>query len=534
MLKWYNPVIGKRSKTILLSEPARHEAVSDLGAENVALRALVESQAETIRTLREKLDWFQRELFGRKSEKRLIVDDPRQGSLLSGDVEMPPVPDLPEETVSYTRRKKKRGNAVNDSGLRFDKSVPVETIEIEAPELEAEPERYEIIGHKESHRLAQRPASYVVLCYRRPVLKERKTAAIITPPAPANVLDNSVADVSLLAGMLVDKFAYHLPLYRQHQRMAEGGVQLARGTLTNLTQRAIDLLRPIYDAQRAHVLQSRILAMDETSLKVGRNGKGSMNQAWVWPIYGDHDEVVFHYAPDRADANVPRFLGDHFTGTLVTDGLDAYARYVANKPDITHVNCWSHARRPFEKAQKVEPDAAAEALRIIGGLYRVEEVIRKRKLSGQKKLNYRAKHSAPIVEAFWTWCDAQCRRDDLSPSNLLTKALKYVQARVEPLQVFLSDPDVPLDTNHLERALRPIPMGRKAWLFCWTELGGEHVAIIQSLLTTCRLHDVRPHEYLVDVLQRVGDQPAKQAIELTPRVWKRRFGDDPLRSDIDR
>ena len=105
--------------------------------------------------------------------------------------------------------------------------------------------------------------------------------------------------------------------------------------------------------------------------------------------------------------------------------------------------------------------------------------------------------------------------------------------RTDPLKVYLSDPDVPIDTNHLERALRPIPMGRKNWLFCWTELGAQQVGIIQSLLVTCKLHGVNPHIYLVDVLQRISQHPASRVIELTPRVWKEKFADSPLRSDLD-
>ena len=100
------------------------------------------------------------------------------------------------------------------------------------------------------------------------------------------------------------------------------------------------------------------------------------------------------------------------------------------------------------------------------------------------------------------------------------------------LEVFLADPDVPIDTNHLERALRAIPMGRKNWLFCWTELGAKHVGIIQSLLVTCRLHGIDPYTYLVDVLQRVGQHPASRVAELTPRLWKQHFADNPLRSDL--
>ena len=120
------------------------------------------------------------------------------------------------------------------------------------------------------------------------------------------------------------------------------------------------------------------------------------------------------------------------------------------------------------------------------------------------------------------------------PSNPLTKALKYALARVDSLKVFLGDPDVPIDTNHLERALRPIPMGRKNYLFCWTELGATQVGIIQSLLVTCKLQGINPYTYLVDVLQRISQHPASQVIELTPRVWKEKFAGDPLLSDLER
>ena len=107
-----------------------------------------------------------------------------------------------------------------------------------------------------------------------------------------------------------------------------------------------------------------------------------------------------------------------------------------------------------------------------------------------------------------------------------------MRARRLGLEVFLSDPDVPIDTNHLERALRAIPMGRKNWNFCWTELGAKHIGIVQSLIVTCRLHDIDPYTYLVDVLQRISQHPASRVAELTPRQWKQRFADDPLRSDL--
>jgi transposase len=120
----------------------------------------------------------------------------------------------------------------------------------------------------------------------------------------------------------------------------------------------------------------------------------------------------------------------------------------------------------------------------------------------------------------------------LKPSNAFIKALEYVRKRRAGLEVFLSDADVAMDTNHLERALRAVPMGRKVWNFCWTELGAEHVGIVQSLIVTCRLHGIDPYTYLVDVLQRVGEHPASRVAELTPRLWKQHFADNPVRSDL--
>ena len=271
--------------------------------------------------------------------------------------------------------------------------------------------------------------------------------------------------------------------------------------------------------------------MDETPIKAGRLHKGKMRQAYFWPIYGQADEIVFRYAPSRAHSHVQDFLGG-FGGTLLSDGFEAYAAYARRTAGLTHAECWAHCRRGFERAQESEPAASAEALTLIGALYRHEQCIREQELEGQGKLAYRTQHSEPIVKAFWAWCDAQCQRPDLLPSSLLAKALKYATARRASLEVFLSDPEVPIDTNHLERALRPIPMGKRNWLFAWTEIGAERIGIIESLLVTCRLQGVDPYTYLVDVLQRVSAHPASHVADLTPRVWKSKFAHDPMKSDL--
>ena len=510
-------------------------ALSDAYAVLGKTKAALEQLRADYDALKHELDWFKRQLFGQKSEKRLDLDPDEQLNLLAGlGVEAPPSrDDVPTHTVSYERRAKVRDAAVTDSGLRFGPDVPVQVIEVTDPAIEAIPQaEREVIGEKVSYRLAQQPGSYVVLKYVRPVVKRLDTETILTAPAPVNVLERSVAAVSLLAGMLVDTFAYHLPLYRQHQRLRDAGITLSRSTLGYWTSRAIDLLAPITDAQRAHVLASEVLAMDETSLKAGREAKGKMRTGWLWPVYGDADEVVFHYAPSRAHRHVHDFLG-HFRGTLLSDGYEAYAAYAAQRPDeVTHALCWSHTRRGFERANDSEPEAVAEALAMIGAMYAHEEQIRDDGLTGEDKRAHRQTHTRPVVETFWRWCRAQCHRPELLPKSPLAKALSYARERRSGLEVFLDNPEVAIDTNHLERALRPIPLGKRNWLFTSSEVGAQRVGIIQSLLVTCRLHEVDAYTYLVDVLQRISVHPANRAIELTPRMWKSLFADAPLRSDL--
>ena len=258
-----------------------------------------------------------------------------------------------------------------------------------------------------------------------------------------------------------------------------------------------------------------------------------MKTGYFWPVYGEHDEVCFPFFPTRAQVHVEKLLGlSRAAGSvLLSDGYAAYASY-AKRTGLTHAQCWAHTRREFFEAQAAEPEGAGAALAQIGALYAVEAQIRERQLTGEGKRLHRLTHSKPQVEVFFDWIERQFQRQGLWPSNPFTKALAYARERRRGLEVFLTDPDVPIDTNHLERALRAIPMGRKNWNFCWTELGARHVGIVQSLIVTCRLHGIDPYTYLVDVLQRVGQHPASRVAELTPRQWKQHFADQPLRSDL--
>lgn len=503
------------------------------------LIALVQTLATTVQSLQHQLEWFKRQMFGAKSERLRVLENAQQLAL--GEVLAPPPETVPgkERVVgAHTRREKQRDAAAvgeAESVPFFDESrVPVETIEVAHPDTAGlTAEQFEVIGQKVSYRLAQRPGSYVVLKYVRPLIKRRDTQAISAAPAPLGVIEGSRADVSFLAGLLRDKFDYHLPLYRQHRRLLDSGIQVSRPWLTQLTQASVGLIEPIYDAQFDSIRQSRVKAMDETPIKAGRSEHGKMKTAYFWPVYGEHDEVCFPWFPSREGANIYRALGvDPAAGSvLLTDGYAAYASY-AKKVGITHALCWAHSRRELFEAEAADPEGAREGLRRIAAVYDIEEQIRTQRLTGEAKRLHRLTHSKPHVDAFFAWVDQQFEAHGLAPATPFTRALNYVHERRAGLEVFLTDPDVPIDTNHLERALRPIPMGRKNWNFCWTELGAKHVGIVQSLIVTCRLHKIDVYTYLVDVLQRVGQHPAARVAELTPRLWKQHFVASPLRSAL--
>jgi transposase len=509
----------------------KHTEIVALLVAQQQLTASVDSLTARNAELTRQLEWLKQQLFGPRSERRWVDADGRQLALGEWREPVPPTSSVPVAAHERHVRPKQDPAESEDGGLRFDASVPVEEIHLPAPEVDAE---HEIIGQKETLRLAQKPASYVVLKYVRPVIKRKQDGRISCAPAPPSVLGKSFADVSLLACMAIDKFCYHLPLYRQHQRMAAAGIRLARSTLTGLMHRPADLLRPIYQAQLQSVVSGGVVTMDETPIKAGRKHKGKMKTGYFWPIYGDRDEVVFPFSESRSGTMVRETLGD-FRGVLVSDGYEAYERYAARVEGLVHAQCWSHTRRGFLKAEDVEPELTREALDRIRGLYAAEERIGSSgALDDDKRLERRAVHCKPIVDGLFEWLKTVLEQRVLLPRNPFTEAADYALAREKQLRVFLQFPAVPLDTNHLERQLRVIALGRKNWLFCWTELGAECVGIFQSLLVTCRLHGVDPYTYLVDVLQRVEDHPASDVAALTPRLWKERFAADPRRSAIDR
>ncbi len=402
----------------------------------VAERAQLQAR---IARLEHQLAWLQRQVFGEKSERRHLDPPPEQMSLGEGLAGPAPGPVSTQPVAAHTRGRVAKGGNGEEAPLFFDPAqVPVETIALPNPEAAGLPaDAYEVIGEKVTHRLAQRPGSYVILKYVRQVIKRKDDATLHCAPAPAGVFEGGRADASFLAGLLVDKFLYHLPLYRQHQRLLAAGIAVSRQWLTQQVLAVALLLAPIAAAQLAGIRACRVKAMDETPIKAGRQGPGKLRQGYFWPIWGDTDDggggdIVFLYRPSRAAIHVREALGERAMqdAVLLTDGYGAYVQY-AVRTGIAHAQCWTHTRRYFERAKDVEPEASAEALARIGELYAIEARIRDRGLVGEAKRAYRLAHAKPAADAFFAWAEAQAQRAALLPSNppTLRAALRPGAAR---------------------------------------------------------------------------------------------------------
>lgn len=488
----------------------------------------------TVQDMKLRNDWLTRQLFGAISERRILSHLPYADQLWLGEQMLQPTvdPPGPQTTIkSYERAQRRRPTPLvdSDSQLRFDATVPVKVIEVPNPLTRGlAAADYEQIGERVVWRLAQERGPYVVLKYVQKVVKLKNDGQISSPPVPSAVLERTSVDVSFLAGLVQDKFQFHLPLYRQHQRLEQAGVYMDRGTLTRLTHRVGELLEPIYHAVLSSVLQSKVLTMDESPTKAGR-GDGKMKTGYFWAFHGDQDEVAFLFSPTRSRKAVDGVLKG-FEGKLMSDGYSVYELLTGNSEGrIVPIQCWAHTRRQFIEAEQVEREKVRQVLTWIQELYEVESAGRG---DPKKLLRLRKERSRPLMEQLFEFLERALQESVLLPSNLFLKAANYALQRRVPLQVCLEDAAVPLDTNHVERALRPQAVGRKNWMFHVTEVGARHAGIFYTLIQSCRLAQVDPAVYLVDVLQRIDRLPALEVHLLTPRLWKEHFAEQPLTSDL--
>ena len=361
----------------------------------------------------------------------------------------------------------------------------------------------------------------------------RRCERIVQPAAPTRPVPRGMAGPGLLAHILVAKYDDHLPLYRQGEILARQGADVPRSTLIDWCGQAIGTLRPLIERLKAEVMGADRLHADDTPIRVldptkaaGRARAVKEGRVWVYvrddrPWRGpDPPGVAYYFSPDRRGEHPRRHLAG-FAGVLQADAYAGFRKlYEADAdgdpPNIREAACWAHLRRDFHDVwQATGSPIAKEALERIGALYDIE-----RGITGQpaaRRREVRQAHSRPRAEALHTWCEGQLAR--LPGKGELAKALRYALKRWDALTLFLDDGRVAIDNNPAERALRPVAIGRKNWLFAGADAGGETLADALTLIETAKLAGLNPEAYLADVLARINDHLVTRLDELLPWNW---------------
>jgi transposase len=384
-----------------------------------------------------------------------------------------------------------------------------------------------VIGEDTSERLDVIPAQFRVIVTRRPKLACRScTGIVVQAPAPARLIEGGIPTEALVAHVLVARYADHLPLYRQAQIMARQGVILERSTLSFWMGYAAAEVAPVVARLREMMLASTRIFADETVVPVLDPGRGRTKQGYFWAMARDDrpwggnepPAVIYSYAPGRGHIHANTLLGG-YRGILQCDGYAAYKKFAgpqSNEQSITLVFCWSHVRRGFYDLAKTKAPIAMEALRRIAALYEIEQRVRGK--GPADRLAVRQAESKPLVTELRIWFEAQIAK--LPARGPTAAAIRYALNHWAGLQRFLDDGRIELDTNSVERAMRPVALSRKNSLFAGSDEGGENWACLASLIETCKLNGINPQAYFTDILTRlVNGWPQKRIDELMPWLW---------------
>lgn len=516
-----------------LAECAR--AVSELISNGMVLTedvARLSTQNAELEAVNLRLEHIVKELnhllYGPRSEK--FTADERQLAFEDLEIAAAEV-QAQSDAVEMTKPRKKRKPAQRNLG-----NLPAH---LERIEVVVEPDSIICpcgcgdmvrIGEDRTERMDIIPAQVKVIVTVRPRYAcAKKQGKIVQAPAPAHLIVGGLPTEGTLAHVAVSKYADHCPLFRQSQIYERSGVNLQRSTLAGWIGKTSFHLRPVVDRMLAHLKTSNKLFMDETRCPVLDPGRGKVKTGYLWAIARDErpwggsapPAVVFSYADGRGGKHAQAFLKG-FTGILQVDGYTGYNCLTkADRKDgpVKLAYCWAHARRKLKEIQKSSGSPiATEGLRCIKQFYDIEKEIRGK--TARERQELRQAQTKPLMDDFGVWLKIQ--RSRISPKSRLGEKLSYIAKYWNGLQVFLSDGTVEIDSNTVERSIRPIALNRKNALFAGHDEGGRSWARIASLIETCKLNKVEPYAYIKATLEAIANgHPAAQIDDLMPWNFKK-------------
>ena len=516
------------------------KTIEGLNASVASLSATNKDQAEQIKNLQERIKeltaqvaWLNRQLFGRKSEKLRTYD--------------PNMPDLFTEEFAGLRQQEeeKRDEAVEKiekepvevrkqkrQNRKMTEDLPVLETEVIEP-AGVDLSLYRRIGEEITKVVKHKPGMLYVKEIIRPKYALKDSTGL--PPVgqkgveiasmPLMPVDKCIADASLLAEILLQKYEYHVPFYRQIRQYRHLGIKgLTESTLDGWFKKTVELLGPLYEELKREVFSCDYIQADETTIPVINREKHKAEKEYLWMARSVMEKlVIFHYDKgSRAGAVIESLANQyHFKGYLQCDGFAGYETAFKTSPDVQLVNCLVHIRRHFEQALDENREMAEHALTQIQHIYRIEHSCDKAGLSYDERKAKRRELARPILEAMKVWMETEGIK--YSPNSQIGKSITYAYARWDNMMKCLEDGRLLWDNNLAENVIRPIALGRKNYLFCGNHEAAVNMSVVCSLLATCKAHDVNPREYLNDVIAQMPyykKATREQLLNLLPHKWK--------------
>jgi transposase len=461
------------------------------------------------RLLRQKLDQYIRHYFGGQRNEGL--DKHQLELLLQGLPSVIALPTPEPKPASVLRL----GTPHPVRRMLAEDKLETQEIVIEPAEVQAQPDGWKKISEERTSQLDWVAPKIIKRVFIRPrYVKAEHFALAPLPPQP---IEQGMVGPGLLAQILVSKYEYHQPLYRQEKMFRQQfGVELSRKTMGCWVEQAAELLKPVYRSIREDLLRGNYLQADETPIRyLDPDVKGKSQQGYLWTYSRPGGDVLFEWRVSRSREGPEEFLKT-FRGKLQTDGYSAYESLAKARGDLTLIGCWAHVRRGFHEAM-AETKLAVWFVRQIGQLYAVEKQLRGQKAGPALRQAMRVWQSQSVLARLHR-AMALVRRRSL-PQGLLGQAIDYALKRWEALTQFVENGTLEIDNNLIENAIRPSALGKKNFLFIGHPEAGERSAVIYTLLGSCRRHGINPFDYLRDLFARLPAAKITQIKEFTPAAW---------------
>lgn len=480
--------------------------------------------------LKQRIAWFERQMFGRKSERFVPTEEiPGQLNLAFDPEHTQAVEESVRQIIEAHERKvpQKKENA-HQGRL----PIPAGILRIEEViEPEEDISGMKRIGDDVTEVLEYDPGKIWVRRIVRPkyarveINEEADQSQIVQAPAKYLPFGRSKAGVSLIVHILISKYVEHLPLHRLIARFARSGLKISPATIGNWVKTGADPLLILYEAYQKIIFGSYYLQMDETRLKVLEDGKGKAHLGFIWAVFDPIHRLPFFFYQVGRDHKGPKKLLERFAGVLQCDGFSVYETLSKKLDSLALMNCMAHIRREFFESQSNDAQRAQTALTFIKLLYAVEEKARNMGLNPEQRLELRLKESKPIFDTFGEWLQVEYNK--VTPASTIGQAIKYALNRWKNMGWFLADGNIEIDNNLVENIIRPVAIGRKNYLFAGSHKSAQRTAMIYTFFAACKQQGIDPEIWLTDVLNRIHDHKVSRLQELMPQNWKPAAGKKP-------